>query len=1668
MNYTPLLINIEKIPLKFVDKMAKPQFKSIISNVVKNLFPNLDINDINILVILTTYVIDLISMKYGFNNNIMYTKQWEQNNYRDIKGVILLLLPYIDDKENGYLFNKITDLNQLLYAYKEQNIPEYINTLERETILSTHFEFGPMGIGMINSNNDNLLDLYENNEKTIYKVIFHNFIGLLQTLEIMNGKFYINWINIVPLNTNNYKESHLYMKTIERINLINNNPIEMILNTNLTSYYGLWFGDLYNVMRIKLYEEAKPIKWLIFPYTDKDNNNIYLIQGLNKMFNLDKILEKSDSDISELKKNLEIKVENLSEIYIEILKYFLINLVNNYKGTYDNDVYTNFKLEPEKEDDNKDDDYTKDNIKKIRNITYEDIKDCYNYLYTYNYEYIIDYLKDTLIEFKKTLYGKYIIVNNIITDYFYYNDSKLNLKNIYNVAKSLSHISHNDEWTLLDRNYISLKSESKQLFFNRIYNKVPNDWIVLNSNILRQYKYSGIKPNTNVMLTTIIEEFRKYFVDIVFEELITRGILNRFEPYLEITDKSILPSDFAPRKAMIKKLLEKKFKKEDNKKNYNDSYYYLTGTKFSDLKKIKVERKTPYAGDKYEEMTYFELIAKEMEWPIFYAMDWISQISFFQHYIYHQVLYVTGATGQGKSTQVPKLLLYALHAIDYKSNGKVICTQPRVTPTVGNATRIAEELGVPIEEPSNNSNIKIKTENNMIQFKHMKESYTVDNNSFLRIVTDGTLLEELIKNPTLKKSVNDMITNTNIYDIVIVDEAHEHNINMDLIIALAKQACYFNNMVRLIIVSATMDDDEPIYRRYFKDINDKLLFPIKFSIDAILGEYMIKQLPDPIYMDRRYHISPPGETTQYRVDEIYLETDIKQNNNKESSLVAMDKGYDAIIDICNKSITGEILFFANGMGEILKAVEHLNTILPDGNIALPFFSELNENYKDIITKIDSKISTIKTKRSNVHTEWGSNFIEDYSVPSGIYKRAIIIATNVAEASITINSLKYVVDNGYAKVNKFKPTIGITVLEVEEISEASRVQRKGRVGRVGDGIVYYMYPKYGRRNVKPKYKITQEDISPIVLKLMCKKDLNESLTVSDNENDSRLILTNKINPNLISFSSISNIKGNNMYIIDSKLYELYKMNYSINNTTLTSIYYKDMNTIMSNEFYVLNSGQIIYNILDKKGRFYLIHPFESIIKRNIMNDVIISNKKKSNEVLGYNYVYMLSYLFDKNLLIDMYAEKLFNNSYDILNYPRNFVITELTQKYQSLSSEFSTTIPETITLISASAMGCFNEVRRLMIFMKLISPPNSLTSIMKQDMKWKDFKKIYGSSENKSDIIFIHNIISSLHKQFDNLILFNVMKEEFNNRLQQRLDIELERFEKLYKKQKEPSLDFDGTLWNRFLQLKKNGKIKEEGLETFRTSNITMSIVMADLRSKYDKITKWCENNYLNSDVIIQYLNNFAKYYLNKNINENNKEILWARQLSSNFNRYLTTGTIEEKIIRSFLYGYPSQYTYSINNNNKFVTYLNRSLHPVKFAEPFYENQGSETLTSLSNELTFYYAFNEVEDLNLVKDINTPNTLNVMILSQIQIEWLIPALPLFMNPLCTPDVVLTTAFENEMQSIDYPNSSGIDRFKREIINTWDRNYTIWDYDDTPLLQYFYKKINKTISKYMRNY
>ncbi len=1700
-----LLTQVEKTKLKFVNE----EFKNKIYEVVSDFFSNLNKEDLKVLQILTTFTIDIISFNYDFKiTENQYIEQWTQNNNRDIKGAILLLLPFIDDKDNGYLLKKIKDLNNLLYAYGGDNIPSHVLNLEREKIKSSYFEYGNMGIGLIKpqpilelTKSSNLLELYNSQgEKLIYTVIHHNFIGLLQTLEIINGKTYINWVNISPINLSEYSSSTIFTRTIRKLEELKSanldeNSIGGFLSNNLINYGGLWFGDIYNILRTRFYEDAKPIKWLIFAYETSETNKIYLIQGLNAMLDLNKILNSqfnSWEDISALEQvyfdnKLELIISSLksngkingnSKLDFEILKYTLVYLFSNYKNKAQiyNSIFDKFVLKSDQFiTDEETDDFTKQDLKKIEEIEHSDIINCLEYIKNSHSNHLWNFIKASIGEFESSAYGKFLIKQNDkekkITKFYYWEPlgtidqatrdniaNKLNLKNVYNIAKSLSH-SSTKQWILNDKNYISFDNANKIKFFNRIFNKEnTNNWISLTGNLRRQFiDYSSSSYDT--LISNILSGFSNGYIFLIFEELICTGILNKFTPNLSITNKQLLPQDTGAMKARRNQLIKGLF---DKNPQWADSYYYLTNQQFKYLGKMRLDKsKISNPNDKYDEMTYFEIIPKDHEWPVFYAMDWISQISFFQHFIFHQVMYVTGATGQGKSTQVPKLLVYAMKCIDYKSNGKVICTQPRVPPTVGNATRISDELGVPIELTTNTSTIKMKTNNFYVQFKHQGEAHTIANAYFntLKIVTDGTLLAELQSNPTLKKNFNGKLINSNVYDIVIVDEAHEHNTNMDIIIALSKQACYVNNQVRLIVVSATMDDDEPIYRRYFYNINDKLLFPIKYPITHPFLRAK-DFLPLPKYMDRRYHISPPGATTQYRVDENYLEYDpIVQNpdnsvNEQKTAEIAQKLGYEKIIEICNKSVSGEILFFANGKGEILEAVKYLNSVLPSGNIALPYFAEMNETYKNIISKINLKIATIRNKRDRIHEEWGVDFIEDLSVPLGIYKRSIIIATNVAEASVTIPNLVYVVDNGYAKVNSFKPELSISKLGVEKISESSRVQRRGRVGRIGDGTVYYMYRKDSRKFIKPKYKITQDDVNLTFLKLLGTKEF-EQINTSNKFYYGKLIVSNKANPNILR--TYSNKLDSNDYFVKSGLADVVRQNYYPNNSIPKSVCFFDPgdyvvdlnnneNNFMFGEFFMYDNGQIFENVLDMEGYFYLIHPFENSIKRNILNNIIEFNNKPSGNIKPSAFKFILNSLQSQSLIIDA-NKHLYNTPANIITPNFEFVKSELGEKLCGL--EF--TIADAITLISASAMGCLTEVYEVKVFIEVVS---SIGSLVNPNCTWKKFRETYGNIN--SDLVFAYNLIKKIRKNFPDLFVFNIGSQRFLSLLKQHYQTIITQFKKYVQKHKEPPSGYDVNLWNKLNKMKNAGTLELEAENVLKSDKSTLQIILNNIETNKEKIIQWADRNYFSGNVIINFLNKLGEYYLFKPIVDNNLVLEWAKGFNSNFNKYLSEYTMDEKIIRSFLFGKQYQFTFRHNHNhNQIQTIMNYDIFVVNINRNRFNEE--ETLIKLPSNFYFYY--NYLEDEKSKMETNQ-STIKVSWLSHIEPKWLVPTFPIFFSH--TFNDVIMRIQNNDEPTIEFINSQTLKKLQKEITNNWNQDYNIWDDEKTPILREFYRSITKLIS------
>ena len=1594
---------------------------------IKLLFPNINEQDSEFLYKYSKKLVEKISKYFFFKNEEKYYMQWKQNNFRDIKGVILVLLPFIDDTK-GRLQNEMTDLNQFLYNEIKDNIPD-LKEKDRNLSLKTDFKFGNMSLGLMNIGQET--PIIESGVKLIYKIIEINYNSFLKTLEIMNGKYYINWVNIVPLELD-FKKSELYIKT--RQGLIDYKPILASNNSDeiakfFDSYYGLWFGNIYNVIKIKLYDEIKPIKFFLFNYTIKDKS-IYLIDYLNEEFDLNLCFEFESYDDVDDEDKIKFTKSLKSQIYeietnpniFEMWKQILLFLCNDYKNRFRLDsklsekfTFTATNDQFDFSDDNENNDFTKEITTKLNDII---INDVIEFIKNIDVKHIWNFLWQSIRKLEGTYLKEYFIFNKkFIKDksYFFKDTKTLSFKNIYNIAKSITHVTENGKWLSLDSHYISLPVDKQKLFFNRFLNNSSySTWLNLRNNIIKEYG----SVNYTSKLSDIYTDWTKVILDLIFDILNKNGVLNKFDVDLNMTDKKISP----------RMKIENKFKANPD---YLKAYYYLTNEPFENLGKIKTKKK--------EEVSYFKLIEKEQLWFSFYAMDWLAQVSFFQHYIYHRVLYVTGATGQGKSTQVPKLLMYALKAYEFKNTGKVVCTQPRIPPTEGNSSRISAELGLPINQEASKGTYKVKTKNFYVQMKHQYNDHLKNNcpHLTLKIVTDGTLYEELKTNPLMKEIVYKENKNNfqygvkNYYDIVILDESHEHNTNMDMILTLMRQSCYYNNSLRLIIVSATMDDDEPVYRSYFRCINDNLIYPIKAHDSN-------NKIIESIFMDRRYHISPPGETTQYRVVENYSENlALLDKTDTEASIIVQKESYKKILEICQKYPTGEILLFSTGQAEIIQAVKELNNILPAGNVALPYYSQLNANYKDVIENIDKKIGIIKNRREKIFTEWGEDYIEDLTVPDGIYKRAIIIATNVAEASITIETLKFVVDNGFAKVNSYDKTTGVYDLQVEKIAEASRVQRKGRIGRTSDGTAYFLYPKGSREKIVPKYKITQEDQTKLYL----------NLSIDETKKPS-LVVLNQFNPNLINRDFYKIDKLNVTFTKDDfftkNVYSILKKQYSIDNKIIDkNIYWNS--TYMTP--YILGnpsltrdySGQYIRILGDLDGSFYIIHPYENEIVRNIYNEIISFRGVLVNSIPDEIFIRDIEEL-QKNLIL---VNLNFNmNKKASITDP--IVKTELYNKVIDLQRKLGDNSIDTndcLTLFAAVGLNCFNEVLAILVFIKAFDRMNIFEG--KND---KNFKLKWN---NDCQLIIYYDIYNKLSMKFSNLLLFKIIKNPDElNKFNDLIKYMIKDFKKIIKKTNEPIEK--NKFWEDKLRLFNSGNLETNKGNQQLKFKIVNELIKEELIKFKFEITSWCSENYLNFNGIFIFLEKLGELVLNVLTIEKNLDIdlleisplKWMNRLSSTFSRILKTNEMKERIIKSFILGRPLNYAIKINSRDNF--YRLYKMNIIGLCPPDY------------GSIIFYYKYTATKE--------SKNIVNMEILNNVPINYMTSCLPQIFNDKYFKTLIPIKTFQivdkkfTDLNTFIELTGDNYDRVLNYVHNN-QLSYSPWENEQLGLLYLFLKNLRK---------
>ena len=389
----------------------------------------------------------------------------------------------------------------------------------------------------------------------------------------------------------------------------------------------------------------------------------------------------------------------------------------------------------------------------------------------------------------------------------------------------------------------------------------------------------------------------------------------------------------------------------------------------------------------------------------------------------NQVVIIAGETGSGKTTQIPKMCL----ELGLGEKGLIGHTQPRRLAARSVAERIAEELGQKIGE----------TVGYQVRF-----TSEVGEHSAIKLMTDGILLAEIQNDKLLRR-----------YSTLIIDEAHERSLNIDFILGYLKRILPQRPDLKVIITSATIDPER--FARHFSPS----YVPGKGIVDENLSdeerEIAEAILPD----DAPPIIEVSGRTYPVEIRYRPLEGDELYLDDEE---VAEDRDpTDAILDAIkelSKEAPGDILIFFSGEREIRDAkdaIEAMVTKSPRLNYeVLPLYARLS-------------------------------LAEQHRVFSPGSRPRIVLATNVAETSLTVPGIKYVIDTGTARISRYSARTKVQRLPIERISQASANQRSGRCGRVSDGIAIRLYSEEDF-NSRPEFtdpEILRTNLAAVILQMI---------------------------------------------------------------------------------------------------------------------------------------------------------------------------------------------------------------------------------------------------------------------------------------------------------------------------------------------------------------------------------------------------------------------------------------------------------------------------------------------------------------------------------------------------------------------------------------------------------
>jgi ATP-dependent helicase HrpA len=347
----------------------------------------------------------------------------------------------------------------------------------------------------------------------------------------------------------------------------------------------------------------------------------------------------------------------------------------------------------------------------------------------------------------------------------------------------------------------------------------------------------------------------------------------------------------------------------------------------------------------------------------------------------NQVIVISGDTGSGKTTQLPKMCLEILGNSDLL----IGCTQPRRIAATSVAERVADEL----------------ENREVVGYKIRFHDHTTEKTR-IKFMTDGVLLAESRHDPLLSR-----------YGVIIIDEAHERNLNIDFLLGYIKNLLNRRRDLKIIISSATIDTR---------------LFATHFG-------------------------NAPVISVSGRAHPVTVRYDPPQAGDDEDGENLLEHCVNKTVELYRSNPKGDILIFLPTEKDIRECCRLLSGRF-SGPLVLPLYGRLS-------------------------------LAEQKKIFSPSKHLKIVVATNVAETSITVPGIRYVIDSGLARISHYNTRAKTTALPISKVSQASCNQRKGRCGRIGSGLCIRLYSEedFNNRDEFTLPEIKRSNLAEVILQMI---------------------------------------------------------------------------------------------------------------------------------------------------------------------------------------------------------------------------------------------------------------------------------------------------------------------------------------------------------------------------------------------------------------------------------------------------------------------------------------------------------------------------------------------------------------------------------------------------------